>query len=88
MVHSGARYRQAVRLDGRVKRAIGELAPLAPLHNPTALAVIDATEQLLPGVPQVAVFDTAFHRTITALYPVPYGCGTRSGASSGSASMA
>jgi acetate kinase len=52
VVHGGARYGQAVRLEGRVKHAIGELAPLAPLHNPAALAVIDATEQLLPGVPQ------------------------------------
>jgi acetate kinase len=48
---------------------------LAPLHNPAALAVIDVFEQVLPAVPQVAVFDTAFHRTMPPrayLYPVPY----------------
>ena len=40
------------------------IAPLAPQHNPVALAVIEALEQALPGVPQVAAFDTAFHHTL------------------------
>lgn len=75
VVHGGAHFRQAVRIDARVKRVIAELAPLAPLHNPAALAVIETAEQMLPRVPQVAVFDTAFHRTMppsSYLYPVPY----------------
>lgn len=75
VVHGGASFRQAVRIDARVKRAIADLAPLAPLHNPAALAVIETAEQMLPMVPQVAVFDTAFHRTMppsSYLYPVPF----------------
>jgi acetate kinase len=64
-----------VRIDAGVKRTIGELAPLAPLHNPPALALIEALERALPGVPQVAAFDTAFHHTLPPhayLYSVPY----------------
>jgi len=75
VVHGGARYTAAVRIDAAVKRDIGELGRLAPLHNPAALAVIDAAEQLLPAIPQVAAFDTAFHQTMPPaayLYPVPY----------------
>lgn len=75
VVHGGARFRQAVRIDAEVKQAIADLSPLAPLHNPAALAVIDAAEHMLPQVPQVAVFDTAFHRTMppsSYLYPVPF----------------
>ena len=75
VVHGGTRYQQAVRIDADVKAAIGELVKLAPLHNPAALQGIEAVEDLLPGVPQVAAFDTAFHSTMPPtgyLYAVPW----------------
>ena len=53
---------------------IGDLAELAPLHNPASLDGITAVEQVLPTVPQVAAFDTAFHATLSEAartYPVP-----------------
>jgi len=74
VVHGGERYTTAVRITPEVKRAIDELAELAPLHNPASLDGINAVEQVLPGVPQVAVFDTAFHATLpeaARTYPVP-----------------
>ena len=75
VVHGGTQYQASVRIDPAVKATIGELAELAPLHNPAALAGIAAAEALLPGVPQVAAFDTAFHGTmppVAYLYAVPY----------------
>ncbi len=75
VVHGGTRYQHGVRIDEDVKRTIRELAPLAPQHNPVALAVIEAMERALLGVPQVAAFDTAFHHTLPPrayLYGVPY----------------
>jgi acetate kinase len=75
VVHGGTQYQCGVRIDQGVKRVIQELAPLAPQHNPVALAVIEAIERALPGVPQVAAFDTAFHHTLPPrayLYGVPY----------------
>jgi acetate kinase len=74
VVHGGERYTTAVRITPEVKRAIDELAELAPLHNPASLDGINAVEQVLPEVPQVAVFDTAFHATLpeaARTYPVP-----------------
>ena len=74
VVHGGERYTAAVRITPEVKRAIGELAELAPLHNPASLDGITAVEQVLPKVPQVAAFDTAFHATLSEAartYPVP-----------------
>jgi acetate kinase len=74
VVHGGERYTAAVRITPEVKRVIGELAELAPLHNPPSLEGIAAVEQVLPGVPQVAAFDTAFHATLSEAartYPVP-----------------
>jgi acetate kinase len=74
VVHGGERYTAAVRITPEVKRAIGELAELAPLHNPASLDGITAVEQVLPNVPQVAAFDTAFHATLSEsarTYPVP-----------------
>jgi acetate kinase len=74
VVHGGKRYTAAVRITPEVQRAIGELADLAPLHNPASLEVIRRVEQLLPRVPQVAAFDTAFHATLSEAartYPVP-----------------
>jgi acetate kinase len=74
VVHGGERYSSAVLITDKVKRAIGELAELAPLHNPASLEGIAALEHALPGVPQVAAFDTAFHATLpeaARTYPVP-----------------
>ena len=62
-------------MNGKVKAAIAGLGPLAPLHNPPALKAIEAVESLLPGVAQVAVFDTAFFAELPPkayLYPLPY----------------
>ncbi len=64
VVHGGERFRDPVRIDDDVETAIEELVPLAPLHNPPGLAGIRAARRLLPGIPQVAVFDTAFHATL------------------------
>jgi acetate kinase len=74
VVHGGD-YQRGVRVDDGVKQSIRAYAPLAPQHNPVALAIIEAMEQALPGVPQVAAFDTAFHHTLPPqayLYGLPY----------------
>jgi acetate kinase len=75
VVHGGAVFRSSVRVDAKVKQALRDLSELAPLHNPPALAGIDAAEAALPGVPQVAVFDTAFFADLPPrafVYPGPY----------------
>lgn len=64
VVHGGERFSQPVRIDAEVERAIADLAPLAPLHNPPNLAGVVAARRALPDVPHVAVFDTAFHATL------------------------
>ncbi|WFE57820.1 acetate kinase [Micromonospora sp. WMMD712] len=64
VVHGGRRFTEPVLVDDGVFAAIGELVPLAPLHNPANLAGIRVAREALPGVPQVAVFDTAFHHTL------------------------
>jgi len=61
IVHGGSRFVQATLIDDEVERGIEQLAPLAPLHNPPGLLGIRAARAALPEVPQVAVFDTAFH---------------------------
>src|SRR5262249_50831627 len=74
VVHGGERFTHAVKITPEVKRGIDELSELAPLHNPASLQVIRALGEFLPGVPQVAAFDTAFHATLSAAartYPVP-----------------
>jgi acetate kinase len=74
VVHGGERYDCAVLITPEVKRTIEELTELAPLHNPASLAGITAAEQSLPGIPQVAAFDTAFHSTLSEAartYAVP-----------------
>jgi acetate kinase len=74
VVHGGDRYTSAVRITAEVKRTIEELTELAPLHNPASLEGINAVEQVLPNVPQVAAFDTAFHATLSEAartYAVP-----------------
>jgi acetate kinase len=74
VVHGGDRFREAVLVDESVRAGIAELAALAPLHNPAALAGIESAIRRYPEAPQVAAFDTAFHVTIpnaAALYPLP-----------------
>jgi len=75
VVHGGERFRAATEIDDEVERAIEELIPLAPLHNPPSLAGIRAARAAFPGAVQVAVFDTAFHHTLPPrayVYPIPY----------------
>ena len=64
IVHGGSRFLDAVVVDDAVRRALGDLADLAPLHQPKSLAALDAVSRALPGVPAVACFDTAFHATL------------------------
>jgi acetate kinase len=64
VVHGGRRFMSAVRLDATVIAALRDLIPLAPLHQPKALAAVDAVARLRPGLPAVACFDTAFHATL------------------------
>jgi acetate kinase len=64
VVHGGLRFSAPTVIDDDVVAAIQELVPLAPLHNPANLAGITVARRLLPDTPQVAVFDTAFHRTL------------------------
>jgi len=66
VVHGGTRFRAATVVDDTVLAAIDELAPLAPLHNPANAQGIRAARQRYPQVPQVAVFDTAFHADLPA----------------------
>lgn len=64
IVHGGERFRGAVRIDADVERQLRELIDLAPLHQPKSLAALDAVTEVLPDVPAVACFDTAFHATM------------------------
>jgi acetate kinase len=64
VVHGGARFREPVLIDDEVRAELAGLSELAPLHNVPALAAIDEARRVLPDVPHVAVFDTAFHATI------------------------
>ena len=75
IVHGGEYFSNSVILTKEVKEAITACNELAPLHNPANLIGIDACEKLLPGKPQVGVFDTAFHQTMPEkayLYAIPY----------------
>lgn len=76
VVHGGERFTESARVSDEIWRALEELIDLAPLHNPHNLAGITAARAVLgSGVPQVAVFDTAFHQTIPEvayLYAIPY----------------
>ena len=74
VVHGGIDYHSATLITPEVKQAIADLIPLAPAHNPAHLEGIEAIGTLLGTIPQIAVFDTAFHRTIPAAaaqYPLP-----------------
>lgn len=75
VVHGGEKFNQSVIITPEVKAMIEQCAELAPLHNPANLKGIEAIEKTLPGVPQVAVFDTAFHQTMpdyAYMYALPY----------------
>jgi acetate kinase len=63
VVHGGTKYAAPVRVDSQVMASLAELAPLAPLHQPHNLAPIQAIAEAAPHIPQVACFDTAFHRS-------------------------
>jgi len=74
IVHGGTRFTGPVGIDGPVRGQLGDLTDLAPLHQPLSLAALDAVSAMLPGVPAVACFDTAFHATLSpaaATYAVP-----------------
>ena len=82
VVHGGARFTASVLVDDEVIAAIREFSPLAPLHNPANLAGIEAVRAARPDLPQVAVFDTAFHQTMPPrafCYAVPEEWFTRYG---------
>jgi acetate kinase len=64
VVHGGSRFAQPVLVDDVVLDAVGDLVPLAPLHNPANLEALRVARDRFPDVPQVAVFDTAFHQTL------------------------
>ena len=75
VVHGGEKFAQSVLITDEVMAAIEECNPLAPLHNPANIIGIKACQQLMPGTPMVAVFDTAFHQTMPPVaytYALPY----------------
>ena len=75
IVHGGEKFTQSAVIDDEVMKAIEDCNELAPLHNPANLIGINACKKLMPGVPMVAVFDTAFHQTMPEeayLYGIPY----------------
>ena len=75
VVHGGEKFNKSVFIDNEVIAKIKECYSIAPLHNPVNMAGIDAITSILPNIPQVAVFDTAFHQTKPAesyMYALPY----------------
>ena len=75
VAHGGDAYGCSVAVNDQVLQVVQRFSHLAPLHNPSALQVIQRCQELLPGVLQVASFDTAFHQTMPArnyVYPIPY----------------
>ncbi|WP_163832546.1 acetate/propionate family kinase [Spartinivicinus ruber] len=75
VVHGGEEFTHSTLINEKVKKAIADCQPLAPLHNPANLLGITITEKYFEKMPQVAVFDTAFHQTMPAqayLYAIPY----------------
>ncbi len=75
VVHGGEKFNKSVLIDDEVIAKIKECYDVAPLHNPANMTGIDAVTEILPGVPQVAVFDTAFHQTMPKeayMYALPY----------------
>ena len=75
MVHGGEKFNKSVVLNDEVLKVFEECNDLAPLHNPANLKGVKAVQELMPGLPQVGVFDTAFHQTMpdyAYMYAVPY----------------
>jgi len=75
VVHGGEKFSDSVLITDQVMEEIAEVSELAPLHNPANLTGIRAFKEILPGIPSVAVFDTAFHQTMppeSYLYSLPY----------------
>ena len=82
VVHGGEKFNSSVQITDEVIQRITECIDIAPLHNPPNLAGINAITELLPSVPQVAVFDTAFHQTMpdyAYMYGIPYSLYTKYG---------
>ncbi|MBQ3062445.1 MAG: acetate kinase [Clostridia bacterium] len=75
VLHGGQKFSESVLINEPVIEAIKECIPLGPLHNPANLMGIEACAKVMPGVPQVAVFDTAFHQSMpksSYMYAIPY----------------
>ena len=75
VVHGGEKFKDSVLITDEVVKGIKDNADLAPLHNPAAILGIEACQKVMPGKPMVAVFDTAFHQTISKekyIYAIPY----------------
>jgi len=75
VVHGGEKFAHSVVIDDAVMQTVKECVYLAPLHNPSNIVGIEACQKLCPGIPQVGVFDTAFHQTMPKsvyLYAIPY----------------
>ena len=75
VVHGGEKFASSVLITDEVMAALEECIPLAPLHNPANITGIRACQKVMPGVPMVGVFDTAFHQTLPAksyIYALPY----------------
>ncbi len=75
VAHGGENFTESVLIDDKVKKDIEECSELAPLHNPANLKGILSVEKLIPGIRQVAVFDTSFHQTLpdyAYMYAIPY----------------
>jgi acetate kinase len=75
VVNGGTRFLESTRIDAAFEAELDHLTELAPLHHPPALKAIDAVQETLPHIPQVAVFDTSFFahlRPAAAIYPVPW----------------
>ena len=75
VVHGGEKFSSSVLINDAVMEAMKECIPLAPLHNPAGITGIEACKKVLPNVPMVGVFDTAFHQTLepkSYIYPIPY----------------
>lgn len=82
VVHGGEKFNASVLITDEVIEKIKECYDIAPLHNPVNMAGIEAISQLMPSVPQVGVFDTAFHQTMPAhayMYALPYDLYTKYG---------
>jgi acetate kinase len=75
VAHGGEKFVRSILIDDTVMAAVREMVQLAPQHNSNNIAGIEAAQALLPGIPHVAIFDTAFHQTMpehSYIYPLPY----------------